>query len=41
MDFGGALGKQVTERVALLDATPKGDGVQRLGAGLSKLHALR
>ena len=39
-DFGGALGKQVTEPVALLDATPKGDGMQRLGAGRSKLPGL-
>ncbi len=36
-DFGGALGKQVTDLVALLDAIPIGDGKQRFCAGRSKV----
>jgi hypothetical protein len=32
-DFGGALGEQVAEPVALLGAVPTGDGIQPFGAG--------
>ncbi len=36
-DFGGALGEQVAELVALLVAVLTGDVIQRFGAGRSKL----
>ena len=39
-DLGGALGKQVTGQVALIFAVPPSDGMQRLGAGRSKLPSL-
>ena len=36
-DFGGALGKQVTHPIALHGVIRSGDGIQRLGAGRSKV----